>query len=69
MTNRFPLIPKNLLVELESRFPERSPSPTETHDDLMVRAGAATVTRLLRHHYDIQQRIEDDVSAESPETT
>lgn len=51
---RFPPIPQDVLQALQRQFPERSPQPTETHADLMVRAGEARVVRYLQRVYDEQ---------------
>jgi hypothetical protein len=51
----FPIVPSDVLLALEQRFPERSPNVGETHDELMLRAGQASVVRLLRPLFTMQQ--------------
>jgi hypothetical protein len=50
----FPHIPTELIKALEAAFPERSPYPTESFQELMVQAGRAAVVRFLRSEYDHQ---------------
>lgn len=51
--NRFPKIPKDLLEELERRFPDRMPD-TFNSDELLRRYGNVQVVRLLRKQFDSQ---------------
>jgi hypothetical protein len=39
-------------------FPEKSPSPGETHSELMVRAGNAEVVRHIMMKYDQQNEVQ-----------
>jgi hypothetical protein len=52
---RFPLIPLDLLEELERRFPDRMPDALDTNE-LLRRQGNIQVVRLLRMQYDQQDK-------------
>jgi hypothetical protein len=58
----FPPIPLDVLLAISKAFPERSPSVSDTHADLMVRAGEARVVRFLQRMYD--ERNENILSPE-----
>lgn len=49
---RFPHVPKELLEELEKRFPDRVPDPRECPKEAY---GAVKVIRFLRSQYNLQQ--------------
>ncbi|MBP2084174.1 hypothetical protein J3A69_003319 [Pseudomonas putida] len=54
-TERFPNIPRELLVELEKRFPNVLPvDPHTTINEVNIRQGQQEVIRLLRSRFDIQ---------------
>lgn len=50
----FPVVDEQLLKALGEVFPERSPNPGEPFDQLMVRAGQATVLRFLTMQFEKQ---------------
>lgn len=49
----FPPIPRDLLDELERRFPDRMPDSTNT-DELLRKQGNVQVVRFLRKQFDLQ---------------
>ena len=51
---KFPLVSKELLEELEKRFPDRLPDYEESIDSLRFRTGQVSVIRLLRKQFDQQ---------------
>ena len=53
---RFPLVDKELLTELEKRFPDRMPDNATTIDQYLLRQGEVRVIRLLRHQFDLQNQ-------------
>ncbi|CAB4150138.1 hypothetical protein UFOVP562_25 [uncultured Caudovirales phage] len=53
---RFPLVDKELLTELEKRFPDRMPDTGTTIDQYLLRQGEVRVIRLLRHQFDLQNQ-------------
>lgn len=53
---KFPLVSKELLEELEKRFPDRLPDAPTTIDQYLVRQGRAEVIRLLRHQFNLQNQ-------------
>ena len=54
-TERFPNVPRELLVELEKRFPNVLPvDPHFTIHEVNIRQGQQEVIRLLRSRFDIQ---------------
>ena len=52
----FPPIPLDVLLALDQRFPERSPSEGEEYSMLVCRAGQANVVRFLRRMFNEQQQ-------------
>jgi|TARA_R100000479_G_scaffold174872_2_gene124358 hypothetical protein len=54
-----PDIPKNLLEELDARFPEKCPSIDEDDRSIWVYAGQRSVVKLLWEHYNrsLEQQI------------
>jgi hypothetical protein len=54
--NKFPTVPKELLDELEKRFPDRlPPTPVELEDYLYLQ-GQQAVVRLIRHQFNLQNQ-------------
>jgi len=51
----FPLVNKELLEELNKRFPAKSPDRNETHSDLMWRGGQRSVVDFLNTIYEEQE--------------
>ena len=51
----FPMIPEDLLRELERRFPDQCPEPTMTDREVWMAVGATKVVRLLRSYFNEQQ--------------
>tara|TARA_B100000963_G_scaffold285862_1_gene254835 strand:+ start:1317 stop:1493 length:177 start_codon:yes stop_codon:yes gene_type:complete len=49
-----PLIPKDLLDELNQRFPNQSPQIGETHQDLIWRGGQRSVIEFLNKVFEEQ---------------
>lgn len=54
--NKFPLVPKELLEELEKRFPDRLPDHHESLDSIRFRTGQVSVVRHLRHQFELQSQ-------------
>lgn len=50
-----PELSEQLIQHLKERFPERSPSPGETLDELRHRGGQASVVRYLEEQFKRQQ--------------
>lgn len=53
---RFPVVPKELLEELEKRFPDRMPDHPMPHPDYLLRQGHSQVVRFLRHQFNLQNQ-------------
>lgn len=51
----FPLIPKDLLDELNRRFPNQSPQNDETHTELLWRGGQRSVVEFLNNMFEDQE--------------
>lgn len=51
----FPLVNKDLLEELNKRFPAKSPDKNETHVDLVWRGGQRSVVDFLNTIYEEQE--------------
>lgn len=52
---KFPPVSKELLAELERRFPDRLPdSPQEMLDQIRHKQGQVSVIRFLRTQFDLQ---------------
>ncbi len=51
---QFPLIPLELLKELDRRFPERCPDPTMTEREIWLMTGRREVVRFLKAQADTQ---------------
>ena len=54
--SKFPLVTKELLDELEKRFPDRLPENPTTHDQYLMRQGRVEVVRFLRHQFNLQNQ-------------
>jgi hypothetical protein len=54
--NKFPLVPKELLEELEKRFPDRLPNWNEPIEQVRFKTGQVNVVRLLRHQFELQNQ-------------
>ena len=50
----FPLIPNDLIIELNRRFPNQSPMLGETHHELIWRGGQRSVIELLNKTFEEQ---------------
>ena len=55
-TESIPDIPLELLQDLERRFPDKAPTIGTSSEKVWYNAGAASVVRFLRHHYDRQNQ-------------
>jgi hypothetical protein len=53
---KFPLVSKELLAELEKRFPDRAPEIGDNHDSILIQTGQVSVVRFLRHQFDLQNQ-------------
>jgi hypothetical protein len=53
---KFPLVPKDLLEELEKRFADKAPLRGAKIDDIMFDAGQVCVVRMLRHQFNLQNQ-------------
>lgn len=54
MFKSFPSIPKELLEELEKRFPDKCPEVGDTIDQIRIKQGQVSVIRLLRAAFEFQ---------------
>lgn len=52
--NKFPLVSKELLQELEKRFPDTCPEPDLSLDQIRFKQGQVSVIRFLRSQFDLQ---------------
>lgn len=50
----FPYISKELVEELDKRFPDRSPTYDETHTALMWRGGQRSVVEMIKQLHEDQ---------------
>ena len=57
-TERFPYVSRELIEELERRFPERSPTKGESMETLLWRGGEVSVVRFLREKFKSQSPLE-----------
>lgn len=55
-TKRFPIVSKELLEELEKRFPDTMPDPNLSHQDILFKSGQVSVVRLLRSAFEAQTK-------------
>lgn len=53
---KFPTVTKELLEELEKRFPDRMPSGPVALEDYLYLQGTLAVIRLLRHQFTLQNK-------------
>jgi hypothetical protein len=53
---RFPVVSKELLEELEKRFPDRLPDNPATQDQYLLKQGQVMVVRFLRHQFNLQNQ-------------
>jgi hypothetical protein len=53
---KFPVVPKELLEELEKRFPDRCPEPTTSLDEIRIKTGQVSVVKFLRSIFEVQNR-------------
>lgn len=51
---KFPPVPKELIEELERRFPDRAPNCNDEYSRIMFLAGEVSVVRFLRHQFNLQ---------------
>ena len=51
----FPLISKDLIIELNRRFPNQSPQLGETHHELIWRGGQRSVIEFLNNVFEEQE--------------
>jgi hypothetical protein len=56
MNKRFHIVTKELLEELEKRFPDRCPEPDLSLDEIRFKQGQVSVIRFLRGHYEAQSK-------------
>lgn len=54
--NKFPVVPKDLLEELERRFPDRMPPINTDIELLRAMQGQVTVVKYLRHQFNLQNQ-------------
>jgi len=62
LIKELPEVSEFLLKYLSRVFEEKSPDGTETHQELMIRAGEAKVTRHLRYIHNLQFNTESCAS-------
>ena len=55
-SKRFPVVSKELIEELERRFPDRSPELATSIDEIRFKSGQVSVVKLLRTMFDVQNR-------------
>lgn len=53
---KFPTVTKELLEELEKRFPDRMPNDPTSHEKYLYLQGQLTVIRLMRHQFTLQNK-------------
>lgn len=53
---RFPVVSKELLEELEKRFPDRCPELSASIDEIRFKSGQVSVVLFLRSIFDNQNR-------------
>jgi hypothetical protein len=54
--NKFPVVSKELLEELEKRFPDRMPDSALTLESYLEKQGEIRVVRFLRHQFNLQNQ-------------
>jgi hypothetical protein len=50
----FPIVPQELLQELDRRFPDQCPDPSMSDRDIWIAVGARKVVNLLKREFDRQ---------------
>lgn len=53
---KFPVVTKELLTELESRFPDKMPDHTLSHEEILFKSGQVSVVRFLRSAFEAQTK-------------
>jgi len=53
---KFPVVTKELLEELERRFPDICPEIDLSVDEIRIRQGQVSVIRFLRSNFNLQNR-------------
>lgn len=53
---KFPTVTKELLEELEKRFPDRMPDGPVAHEAYLYLQGQIAVIRLMRHQFTLQNK-------------
>jgi hypothetical protein len=56
MNKKFHIVSKELLEELEKRFPDRCPEPDLSLDEIRFKQGQVSVVRFLRAHHEAQSK-------------
>ena len=62
--SEFPDFPADLIAALDKRFPERTPGPTETLDQIRFASGQRFVVRMLKAVFDEQNQTSYAVKVE-----
>lgn len=52
----FPPIPKDLLDELDKRFPDKMPEQDLNLDTIRFKQGQVSVLRFLKHQFELQNK-------------
>jgi hypothetical protein len=55
-TKRLPIVSKELLEDLEKRFPDRMPDPNLTYEQILFQSGQVSVVRFLRSAFEAQTK-------------
>ena len=55
-SRKFPVVPKELLDELETRFPDLMPEFSDSVDDIRFKQGQISVIRFLRSTFNNQNK-------------
>lgn len=53
---KFPVVSKELLAELEERFPDKMPAHTLSHQDILFKQGQVSVVHFLRSVFELQTK-------------
>jgi hypothetical protein len=56
MKKKFPIVTKELLEELEARFPDNCPDTNLSLDEIRIKQGQVSVIRLLRSMFEAQTK-------------
>jgi hypothetical protein len=54
--SKFPVVSKELLEEVEKRFPDRMPDGALTYESYLEKQGEVRVIRLLRYQFNLQNQ-------------